>query len=378
LKSIWSFDVGTVGKTVVRVHLSLALLLLWLYLGDDNPGPTSTSGGQPAAVTYEWLIVAIIAALAVHEVGHLLAARFFSLRQLSLTLYPFGGVASLEKTPSTGASLAYTVAGPVANLVTAGALWAFHDPVSSTLAVLSGTLSEATPLQQFLGAQILVGLVNSIPAVPLDGGKALRAVLISLGAKNASVVVARSTQVCCVLTAVVAASYSQPTLFLLAFLMFLGAFQEHVRSEGRAVSAAYTVGDAMIPKSRLESFTHGTTVSSALKAALTSLQPLYPVLTGDTLVGIVPRELLLQHAALEPDEYLSALVIREVGRIDSSAPLTDALSAFEDSGAPMLVVTVNGVFSGVLVADRVSEFLLMKSLPEKSSSGDDVPWSIQP
>ena len=132
----------------------------------------------------------------------------------------------------------------------------------------------------------------------------------------------------------------------------------------------------MIPCARLENFTHGTTVSNALKIALTSLQPLYPIQLGNELVGVVFREDILEHAATEPNAYLADISVPLLQSVEVDAPLTSALTIFETTGLLVLTVKKKDEFVGLLIHERVSEFVIMKSLEHNQKNNDDVPWSV--
>jgi CBS domain-containing protein len=165
-------------------------------------------------------------------------------------------------------------------------------------------------------------------------------------------------------------------LFIIAFIIFFGAIQEYVSAESRAVSVAFSVSDAMIPRERLETFTHATTVAQAMKVVLTSLQPLYPVLVGENVIGVVFREDILHHAATEPNEYISSIATREVPTVTPEQPLTDVFSLIQNTGIPVVLVMREDSFVGILVHERLAEFLVLSSIPERHKRDDDTEWSM--
>jgi Zn-dependent protease len=116
--------------------------------------------------------------VALHEIGHALAARAYGIRTRDITLYPIGGVASLERLPTKPwREVAVALAGPAVNVVIAIGL--FGGVVLGDL-VMPWT---ATPdvLEQFIGrlfwANVVLCLFNLLPAFPMDGGRILRAML---------------------------------------------------------------------------------------------------------------------------------------------------------------------------------------------------------
>jgi stage IV sporulation protein FB len=115
------------------------------------------------------LLVLYLAALITHELSHVFFADLFCFRLTGLEILPFGGVihlqGSLEEEP--GAEFVTALAGPVNNLCLAGV---------TVLCITAGVVPVALA-GHFVQANLTVGLFNLLPALPLDGGRALRAFL---------------------------------------------------------------------------------------------------------------------------------------------------------------------------------------------------------
>jgi hypothetical protein len=210
----------------------------------------------------------------------------------------------------------------------------------------------------------------------MDGGRVLRAILNICKLNNPTLIAARISQGICFLLAIVALALEQPMLFVIAFIIFFAAIQEYVRAESRVVAVAFNAQDAMIPKERLEVLPHGMTISKALRTALTSFQPLYPVMVGSEVIGVVQRDDILQHAATQPDEYISAIMNRAIPSVEGTHPLSEAFTMLEDTGSPAVMVHSNGEFSGLLVPDRVAEFILLSGIRGHRHKNDDTEWSM--
>jgi CBS domain-containing protein len=298
-------------------------------------------------------------------------AKRFGIQTKEITLYPFGGIASIMAQPTPKGELFISIVGPLSNLIIAAALYAWTD-----IGNISGQdISKLTLVDRLFITNIALAVFNLMPALPMDGGRVARAVLALLNVKNPTRIAARLSQALCLAMGIAALAFEQPMLLIIAFIIFFGAVQEYVRAEAKIVAVAFTVRDAMIPRARLETFTHGTTVSKALRTALTSLQPLYPVLHGDKVIGIIHRDDILEHAATQPDEYLGSITLQEVPSVDVESPLSTAFTMLEETGTPVLIVTENGEFIGLLVHDRLSDFLLLQGLRDKRSKDDDAEWS---
>lgn len=99
-----------------------------------------------------------------HELGHALAARSFGVGTQSITFYPFGGLAALEReAKSAREEFVIAVAGPLVN----GGLFVFG---ALAWAVLGWRIWIV-----FSAMNLLMMLFNLLPAFPMDGGRILRA-----------------------------------------------------------------------------------------------------------------------------------------------------------------------------------------------------------
>jgi Zn-dependent protease len=157
------------------VHGTFWLLPLFILFSGLSAGATLAEAGTDVA-----FIVAVFGCVVLHEVGHALAARAYGIGTRDITLYPIGGVASLERMPENpGREIAIALAGPAVNFVIAGALFvgflgaSYLTPWAPTVDV--GGLDLF--LAQVMVANLVLGVFNLLPCFPMDGGRVLRAVL---------------------------------------------------------------------------------------------------------------------------------------------------------------------------------------------------------
>jgi Zn-dependent protease len=116
--------------------------------------------------------VLCVASLYAHELAHALVARRFGIPVRTISLFLLGGMAHITReSPSPRAEFLIGLAGPLTSLtlgVTAGALsrvlWGLAPPVAALCVWLAWM-------------NIPLGILNLVPAYPLDGGRVLRAVL---------------------------------------------------------------------------------------------------------------------------------------------------------------------------------------------------------
>lgn len=123
-----------------------------------------------AAVVGLWPQASILlGVLLTHELAHLMAAKGFDIPISRVDLHPFGGVARLEGGGELDPHLETTVAvaGPINNFLLAGlGYWVQRFGVF-----------QPELVDFFLEANLLMGLFNLLPALPLDGGRIYRAFL---------------------------------------------------------------------------------------------------------------------------------------------------------------------------------------------------------
>jgi len=124
-----------------------------------------------------YVAMAVVAALLFfasllgHELGHAVTARRAGMELDGITLWLFGGVARFKGMfPSAGAELRIALAGPAVSLVV--------GVVCSVLAWALALPSAVDGVLAWLGYVNLILLAfNLLPALPLDGGRVLRATL---------------------------------------------------------------------------------------------------------------------------------------------------------------------------------------------------------
>src|SRR5690349_17690067 len=106
-----------------------------------------------------------------HELGHAVTARREGMDLDGITLWLFGGVARFKGMfPSARAELRIALAGPAVSLVI--------GVVCSVLAWTLGLPSAADGVLAWLGyVNLILLVVNLLPALPLDGGRVLHATL---------------------------------------------------------------------------------------------------------------------------------------------------------------------------------------------------------
>ncbi len=168
------FKTRSLGKILgveVRLHGTFLLLLAFIALSG------LVRGGALESAVGVGLAVIVFSIVVLHELGHIVAARFFGIGTRDIILSPIGGLARLKGMPEKPSQeIAIALAGPAVNLVLAalgyGILLVL--PAAQDSAGLS-LLSALT--QWFVTLNLVLLAFNLVPALPMDGGRVLRAAL---------------------------------------------------------------------------------------------------------------------------------------------------------------------------------------------------------
>jgi Zn-dependent protease/CBS domain-containing protein len=145
----------------------------------------ATLHGSTRFIVAAAFVVLLYVSVLIHELAHSLVARGFGLPVRRILLYPLGGFSEIEKEPqSPGREFLVSAAGPALSLALAAACYGLMEVVPPD--TVAGTL-----VSQLRWANLVVGIFNLLPGLPLDGGRMLRAVIWKLtGRPSTSTIVA--------------------------------------------------------------------------------------------------------------------------------------------------------------------------------------------
>lgn len=162
-------SIGSIAGVPIQVHWSWAavLLLVAVALGQLYVAVTGDEGAWVMAFAAALLLCVSVV---LHELAHALVARRYGLHVRGITLFALGGVTEIvDPEPAPVRDLLIAVAGPAVSLLLTAlgglAWWSARDPALSVLAAHL-TLTNAA-----------MAIFNLLPGYPLDGGRALCAVV---------------------------------------------------------------------------------------------------------------------------------------------------------------------------------------------------------
>jgi len=157
----------------------IAGVFIIIYANDLS---SSLSGSTRYVVAAAFVVLLYLSVL-VHELSHSVVARGYGLPVRRILLYPLGGISEIEReAPTPGREFAVAGAGPALSLALGAAGWGLVQlvPYGVTGAVI----------RQLMVANVLVGLFNLLPGLPLDGGRMLRAVIWKITKKPTTATIA--------------------------------------------------------------------------------------------------------------------------------------------------------------------------------------------
>ncbi len=128
--------------------------------------------------------VLLYASVLVHEIGHSVVARGFGLPVRSITLHLLGGVSEIEEEPRTpGREFLVAAAGPLLSL-------ALGACGIAALALIPMPAVAVLLVEALTVANLIVGVFNLLPGLPLDGGRIVHAAVWKLTGRRRTATVA--------------------------------------------------------------------------------------------------------------------------------------------------------------------------------------------
>ncbi|MFG1204977.1 site-2 protease family protein [Xanthobacter aminoxidans] len=357
----WSLTIGRLGETAIRIHVTFLLFLVWIWAAYYR------SGGSQAAWEGVLFVALLFFCVLLHELGHVFAARRYGVKTPDITLWPFGGIANLERIPEKPSQeLVVAIAGPAVNVVIAVVL----------LAVLSFTLAggdlkaedlakiedpRTSMLVKLAGANIFLVLFNLIPAFPMDGGRVLRALLaMNMGFARATALAASIGQGLAIGLGLLGI-FTNPMLMIIGVFVFLAASGEAGQVQLREASRGHIVADAMI--THFETLGPQATVDDAAEALIRSTQKEFPVVDGaGHLRGVLTRDAMIRALKDQgPSTPVIDVMQHDIPTVEARSKLDAALKLITSAQVPAVGVldSAGGRLVGLLTPENVGELMMI-------------------
>ncbi|NET45782.1 site-2 protease family protein [Okeania sp. SIO2B3] len=168
-----SFRVGNLFGIPFYINSSWFLVLFLVTLSYSS----SLAEQFPGLGGILPLILGLIAALLLfssvlaHELGHSFVALSQGIEVKSITLFLFGGLASLDRDSKTpGEAFWVAIAGPLVSIVLCGLF-----TIINRFTAITGPAASIVELLAYIN--LVLALFNLIPGLPLDGGNILKSIV---------------------------------------------------------------------------------------------------------------------------------------------------------------------------------------------------------
>jgi len=338
----------------VRLHFTFVLLLIFLIamgIGDRQSGPMT--------VVY---IVALFISVLLHEVGHTLIARHYGIRTTEIVMYPIGGVSRPERMPKGREEFWIALSGPLVNAAIAGGLFLWLASKHQFVPIeLLRDPTDANLAERIATGNFLLFAFNLLPAYPMDGGRILRSLLMLFRPEEEATRIAASAgQALAAMLGLFGLLYSNFMVVFVAMFIYIGASQEGASVRGRLLTTGVPVRAAMITDFR--ALSHGDTIKDAGNLLLATSQNDFPVMHGDSVLGLLTRAALIRAMLTEgPEAYVASAMDRTPRRFSPDTPLSAVLADL--SGPRTCVLVMEGEkLLGLLTSENVSAFILLRQV----------------
>ncbi|HBR56678.1 MAG TPA: site-2 protease family protein [Blastocatellia bacterium] len=362
----WTIRIGRFFGIEVFIHWTFWILLVWIVLLHFRSGSDLSQ-----ALWGGLFILALFGCVVLHEFGHALTAARFGVATRDITLYPIGGIASLEEMPERpGQEMLVALAGPAVNFAIAAILW-FYLQLTGQIPGIEALsdpdkMTELPFFWSLFLANLILPIFNLIPAFPMDGGRAFRALLsFWMERVKATIVAAKLGQLLAILFVFLGFFYNFWLVFIGLFV-YLGAGGEVAHERMKTELSGLTVDDASMRKFTL--LRPEEPLSRAVDALLNSQESAFVVLDGDKPVGLLTRNEIIRGLAEHgKDAAVSSFMIREFFTVDSAMPLREFFKRLIEKNQNIaVVVDKEENLVGLIDRENVEEMLLINEALKKS------------
>ena len=180
------WEVMKIRGIPLRIHPSWVLVFLYFTLSSRDQFVTLLDGQE--SNLNGWLIglltsFLLFLSVLLHELAHSFVAIGEGLKVRDITLFFLGGMANLEKECMTSkGSLKIAISGPFVSLLLASLMILLSNILSGSNLIISNLFKQVGSLN------LLIGIFNLLPVIPLDGGVILKSLIWHFtGSKRAGI-----------------------------------------------------------------------------------------------------------------------------------------------------------------------------------------------
>jgi Zn-dependent protease/predicted transcriptional regulator len=358
----WSWKLARIAGIDVYVHATFFMVVAWIGLIHWNE-----SHRVAAVIEGVAFILALFACVVAHEFGHALTAARYGIRTKDITLLPIGGLARLERIPEVPIQeLWVALAGPAVNVVIAAVLFAWLHASGAWQAIQGIGVTAGAFAERVMMANVLLAAFNLLPAFPMDGGRALRALLAT------RMEYTRATQRAALVGQGMAILFGfiglqgNPMLVFIALFVWIGAGQEASVVQMKSALAGIPLRRAMLTHCR--TLTPASTLADAVDLLLTGSQQDFPVVVNGRIEGMLTRSDLVKALPQHGRQATVAGILRQCPTAEASEMLESVFARLQGRDCHTIPVVDHGALIGLVTMDNVGEFLMIHAAERSTSA----------
>jgi CBS domain-containing protein/Zn-dependent protease len=366
----WSFPVGRYFGVEVRIHAFFLLLLAMAIAAG------SLAGSNNGRVLALWLL--LLLAVAVREVSRALAAAWNGLELRSILLLPTGGLmtyATLEATERAsepGMERRMAIVGPLASIGFGLLLSAIVLASAPGLSLIDRPwIAPSHLLRAMVWLNLLLGFINILPALPLDGGRFFRSAATEgapdgkdrrrpagagakLGAGLGFSLGGGLGQWIAIALVIAGLLLANLWLVIMGAFVLIGA---HMENQGLLVqNDVDTVRMRDVMLTQFSTLSASDTLEDALQRAVHTLQDVFPVVRGGNLVGAVSRQNIIEALATSGNSYVQGVMTRSFQTALPDDSLVKTLRRIMGEEGAQLVPVMDGErIVGIVTPQNLSQ-----------------------
>ncbi|WP_435366052.1 site-2 protease family protein [Haloarchaeobius sp. DYHT-AS-18] len=382
LTSIWGIPININISLIVFLPI-LAWLIgsgqqITLYAGIiDGLAGSSLDVAVLRQGTTPWLIgaaaaVGLFVSVTLHELGHSWVALRYGLTIESITLWIFGGVASMASIPREwNREFWIAIAGPITSVLIGVVCYILLQIIPTSLPIVLFVVGWLAVVN------VTLAIFNLVPAFPMDGGRVFRALLARTRPYGQATRIAARVGVIFAIVFAVIGVFSFNVILLFVALFIYGAATSESRTTAlEDLLVGVTVADIM--KRDLRTIPATSTVAEFVDQMLVDRRTEFGVTdeTGAT-VGIVSLQHLTdvdqRNRATTP---VADVMAEEPLTVQATADAFDALVELGASKTSYALVEEGGSVVGVLSqADYASALELRRGIGTVGEREQSLPMT---
>jgi Zn-dependent protease/CBS domain-containing protein len=357
----WSIPVGRLFGIEIRIHLTFVFLLVFLFF-TEAATPDAT-----AALRVLGLFGIVFGSVVLHELGHALVARGSGIPAKGIILLPIGGVTILDEAHAVPdpinawkRDIRIAVAGPLVNLCIAGlSALILLAAIPNFSLVARPLLHSNALLRSIVWWNLYLGLFNLLPAYPMDGGRALRAVFSRrvdmVQATQRAVRIGHVFSILMIMVGMILSSGAERWngywLMMIGFFLFAGAQLEERSAVFQSVLQSVRLEEVMLTD--FATLSPADTLEDALEKAVHTLQDDFPVVRGSDMVGVVSRQKILEALRAEGNGYVQAVMNRIFEVAAKQESLASAFRKLSDRNLSIIPVVDDQHLVGIVTLQNL-------------------------